>query len=98
MNELYAKNMNSVCMFSIGALCICLYTIVNYHNNELEDLQQQLRNAREQINNYKESGAIEKIKVLVKTFPNETSGLKALVYHNELVTPEEAEKLTGYSI
>ena len=34
----------------------------------------------------------------MKTYPNETTGVKALMIHSELVTPEEAEKrkATGY--
>lgn len=50
--------------------------------------------AKQQINNnYRESGAIEKKKIYVKTYPNETIGIKStMYYYSILVTPEEAEK------
>lgn len=88
--------MNLICIFCSFSACIYthIFTKILYNNNdELQELKKQLYKAREQINNYKESGAIEKIKINVKTFPNETIGLKSLMYHSVLVTPEEAEKI-----
>lgn len=64
------------------------------YDNELYDLREELDRSREKINNYRRSGAIEKIPVDIKTYPNETRGLKSIVYHTEYLTLEEAEKRT----
>lgn len=87
--------MNFNCIiYGFGACVIThILTKILYDNNdELHELKKQLYQALSQVDNYRESGAIEMVKIFVKTYPNETTGVKALMIHSELVTPEEAEK------
>lgn len=81
--------MNWQCI--IACLTTHILTKILYNkSDELNALKTQLYDTKQQINNYRESGAIEKI--YVKTYPNETIGIKSTMYHSILVTPEEAEK------
>jgi UDP-glucose 6-dehydrogenase len=87
--------MNWICIIYGFGACVTTHILTKMlynKNNELHELKKHLYEAQQQVNNYRESGAIEKVKIYVKTYPNEKTGVKSLMFHSELVTPEEAEK------
>ena len=58
------------------------------YENELHKLKLQLKDALQKINDYHGG----KVQVFVKTYPNETTGLKSLVCHSEWIHPEDVIK------
>lgn len=55
------------------------------YSDELYKLEYKLKKAQNEIDNHKY------VCVNVKTFPNETTGFKSLIYHSKWITKEEAK-------
>lgn len=83
-----------ICGLSICTISYIFCKILYNQSLKLSELDQQLKYAQKQLNNYIKSGAIQKVEVCVKSFPNETQGLKSLICNNEWILPEEVEKRT----
>jgi hypothetical protein len=81
---------NALDVFKEFTLYLKEFTL--YHYNYIGNLEKELLEAKQKIRDYHDSGAIEKVLITKRCYPDVTTGLKSLCVYTEWVPVEEAKK------